>query len=249
MVVAIALGAGGVTVFNVFGVDPTVDGVERAGSLDEAWDVLDNDYELAMAFLEKNHGFEKTPVRASLSEHLREGKAGDTIWEVETHTSSILHELQTMQTAAALWNDIWGGEPAFTDNRSGTEFEAILDGYTNGTVDFAIDNECPDLPAGCVMWDDPNVVHLTESYINNPVNSQKNYVNLLLHEYAHIVQMKYWLEVKPSAEYATLFDKNLEHQADCMALAIKPDFVSGYGSVCSAEQLESAKAIWDGVIH
>lgn len=248
VVMVMALGAGAVTVFNLLTAAPTVDGVQRAASREEALGVLDDTYGNAVIFLEENHGFEKSRVRAALDEHLQAGRAGDTIYEVEMQTSSILRELETMWTAAAVWNDIWGGKPAFTDNRSGTEFEAILDEYTNGTVDFAIDSACDDLPKACVKWTDPNVVHLTELYIGNPGYSQ-NYTHTLLHEYAHVVQMKYWLEVEPSADYTALFDQNIEYQADCMALAVKPDFVSSYDSACSAEQLESATAIWDGVVH
>jgi hypothetical protein len=248
VLVIVVAGVVGLSVMlNTLSAGPPVEGVERAGSIEEARAVLQETHDEATDFVEDNHGFSKTDKLERIAAALEAGNKGTSIWEVEMQTRDIMVTMEAMAQGADRWNETWGQAPAFTDNVSGTALEAILDEYTGGTVDFAIDSECGSATA-CVQRDDPNVVHLNEEYVDNP-RYVIDYADVLLHEYGHVTQFKYIDEFEMSADYEALFDFNVELHADCMSLSLKPDFATAYGSVCSPEQLTSAKNAWGGVFN
>ena len=247
LVLIVAAVVGLSVVLNSLAAGPPVEGVERAGSIEEARAVLQKTHDEAMDFIEDNHGFSKPDKRERITAALESGTKGTSIWEVEMGTKDILVTMEAMAQGADQWNETWGQPPAFTDNLSGTALEGILDGYTGGTVDFAIDSECGSATA-CVQRDDPNVVHLNEEYVDNP-RYVIDYADVLLHEFGHVTQFKYVDEFEMSADYEALFDFDVELHADCMAQSLKPDFATAYGSVCSPEQLTSAKNAWGGVFN
>ena len=249
-VVVVILGAGIVGVSFVASnllAGPSIEGVERSGSIEEAREVLQKNYDEAVAFAESNHGFAKEGHLMRLDNALENGRVATAIWEVELETSTVLNVMEMMTQSADRWKEQWDVPAAFTDNRSGTALEDILDGYSGGTVDFAIDSACGSATA-CVQRDDPNVVHLGEKYVDNPAYLI-DYADVLLHEYGHVTQFKYVDELEGSAEYTDLFGFDAELHADCMAQSLKPDFATAYGSVCTPEQLTSAKNAWDGVFN
>lgn len=223
-----------------------IEGVEPPRTVEEAKANLQGAYDEAIDYLETHHGFYKTFVRADLDEALAEGNEQTGIDFVELRTLDIMGTHERMIADAEAWEEAWGGPPAFTDNSTGTDLEAILDGYTGGTVDFAIDSLCGTATA-CVQQSDPNLVHVNELYLDNPAYVPANYADVLLHEYGHVTQMKYTMELEASADWESLFDSDVEFHADCMALSLKPDFITAYGSVCTPEHLASAKNAWDGV--
>jgi hypothetical protein len=67
----------------------------------------------------------------------------------------------------------------------------------------------------------------------------------MTHEYAHQVQFMDWNELEASPRYETLFNGDVEWLADCMSLSRYPNYTSGYGYACTAEQLAYSKQAWN----
>jgi len=241
--------AGGVAAVSFLTTPPdtvTVEGFESPRSVEEAKDNLQKTYDEAVEFLDSHHGIMRSVVLPDLNDALEDGKEQTSIDLVELRTITIMSTQERMTTSAEEWEEIWEGEPAFTDNRSGTDLEDVLDDYTGGTVDFAIDSVCGTATA-CVRDRAQNLVHLNDLYVGNPAYAHIDYADVLLHEFAHVVQFKYELELDESPDFARLFNSDVEFHADCMSLSLKPDFATAYGSVCTPEHLAAAKDAWDGV--
>jgi len=249
------LAFGGNYVLNTLLVVPVIgenENLVKAGTVEEAKQILQTTHDDANTYMKANHGIYTEVYEMQLEEYLAAGKAATTILDVESYSSMILDLKEDMAGEVAVWKKEWEGEPQFTANKSGTQQEAYLDEYSGGTVDFAIDSECdgagPGLtgPVACVKREAPHTVHITEYYVGNPKHSNLIYADVMLHEYGHVIQSKYLYELENSTEYTTLFNENAEFHADCMAESIKPDFKTPYGSVCTPEHLAAAKKAWDG---
>lgn len=150
-------------------------------------------------------------------------------------------------------------------NLSGTDAEAALDRVSGGSADLVIDPwddpVCPEALA-CVAGD--SAVHITESQsLLSDAQFERiqatTWESVMLHEFAHIVQRRWWAELAGSPDFRRLFvdihvptefdatlDYPIEHSADCMALAVDTDYSLSYPGECTAAQIAFARSVWDG---
>ena len=105
-----------------------------------------------------------------------------------------------------------------TTNGTGTTHEAVIDrlgaGFATSGVDDA-DTLCESDVLGCVMSDDPTVVHFDAADIALPYMDERQRTGLAYHEFAHVLQF-----ANPEATETAVasFGGDVETMADCFAL-------------------------------
>lgn len=119
-------------------------------------------------------------------------------------------ELRDLQSAAAL---------EIATNASGTAWEAILDelgqGYVATRIDDAATTCASETALGCVVEDEPFVVHLSADSASDPTMTDWIRTGVAYHEFAHVLQF-----TNPDATDAAMraFGGDMETMADCYAL-------------------------------
>lgn len=150
-------------------------------------------------------------------------------------------------------------------NASGTDAEAALDSISGGRADLIVDPwDAPLCPEAIACVSDDTDVHirardsiLTDQLLVSAYGVDWQWV--MRHEYAHVVQRRWYVELYDSAEFRQLFvdavvpdgfdptlDYPIEHSADCMAVALDPGYLAGYPGECTPAQVDFARTIWDG---
>lgn len=100
-----------------------------------------------------------------------------------------------------------------------------------------------DTAVACVTGSNPKHVQVAEKYLHYSYNL---WYMIMMHEYAHTVQLTNYDALSKSESFQKLFGKDLELQADCMAEAvIGEDYFSTYSNTCTPEQLASASNVWN----
>ena len=150
-------------------------------------------------------------------------------------------------------------------NSSGTAAEAALDAISGGRADLVLDTwdapYCPEDALACVGPDTDVHIRASDGILTDAQLVRlygTDWERIMRHEYAHVVQYRWYADLVVSPEYRRLFadipaadpdptiDYAIEHSADCMALAMWPTYVPVYAGVCTAEQVEFAATMWDG---
>jgi hypothetical protein len=148
-------------------------------------------------------------------------------------------------------------------NASGTKYEAVIDELGGGYVATAIDDAdtlCEEDVLGCVMGDDPYVVHIDQADAKHPSMTDFIRAGLSYHEFAHVLQF-----TNPEATEVAVeaFDGDVETMADCFALTYlkgwKLDHVVwindyqyyevsvGYGYTCNESQKQVIRDWYEGL--
>lgn len=134
-------------------------------------------------------------------------------------------------------------------NTTGTTAEQALDDITGGRVNVVVGaGICSSAQAvACVSSADPNTVRVEERFTTDRRYTYTVWYNIMMHEYAHVIQFNNFETLKNSNAFRQSFDEDFEWHADCMAKSIIGDtYLSGYNYSCSSEQLEVARAAWNG---
>jgi hypothetical protein len=151
-------------------------------------------------------------------------------------------------------------------NSTGTVAEAALDSISGGAIELVIypaeQSPCPDAIA-CVSG--TSQVHmsapvsvLTDRQLRRTYGL--TWDDVMLHEYAHIVQFEWRPVLDQHEDYLRLFggldpgvefddeqvDYPIEHLADCMAESVDSGFSNAYPGDCTSDQLAFALTVWDG---
>lgn len=125
--------------------------------------------------------------------------------EVERVTAELADRLALAQSEAS-------------GNASGTTYESILDALGRGFVTLAIDDAdslCQSDVLGCVVSDDPYVVHIDAADVDLPWMTDWIRTGLTYHEFAHVLQMTNWAATQTALD---AFGGDHETMADCYAL-------------------------------
>jgi hypothetical protein len=150
-------------------------------------------------------------------------------------------------------------------NSTGTAAEAALDRISGGAIELVVHaverSPCPEAIA-CVSG--TSQVHISAPVsVLTDIQLRRTYGlswdDVMLHEYAHVVQFEWRPELEQHEDYLRLFggldpgveldeqlDYPIEHLADCMALSVDSGFTNAYPGVCTPEQLAFALSVWDG---
>jgi len=239
--------AGGIAVWNFLGTTPAGlpdEEFASATTVDEAHEILQAEHDEMIDYMESfDHGIDFTAYRSSIDQVLEDGLAASTVSDVEVQTATYEWMREPMDEEYAAWQAEWVVDDANLTNDTGTIQEEILDRISGGLATVSIDAHCKS--TACVDGDDPTTVHVIKKNIND---KGLIWEDVMRHEYAHVIQFKYIGRLEYGTEYEELFGSNEELHADCMSQSLKPDFKTAYGSKCSAEMLESARNVWDGII-
>jgi len=242
-----ALIAGGFYLFNVVLVVPDFDGeqtYESASTVEEAKVILQNEYDKVSAYIDNAPGgIYYDILHDSIDDTLASGLAETTISGVEMYTDTLGYTVESIDEDVANWEAVWVDKELNPENETGSIQEEILDRISGGFVDVSIDSHCE--ATACVDRDDPTRVHVITDALDSPTLIWED---VMRHEYAHVIQFKYLDKLEYGSDYETLFGSDPELHADCMSIAVKPDFITPYGSVCTPEMVESAGNVWEGII-
>jgi hypothetical protein len=148
-------------------------------------------------------------------------------------------------------------------NTSGTAYETVLDSLGGGYVLTSIDDAdalCADDVLGCVMGDDPYVVHIDAADSQHPSMTDFIRSGVSYHEFAHVLQFTNPDETDVAVE---AFGGDVETMADCFALTYLPGWkldhtvwindyqyyeVSvGYGYTCNEGQKQVIRDWYEGL--
>lgn len=161
------------------------------------------------------------------------------------------------------WEEEYAVKPELLVNASGTVAEAALDAASAGVADIAFDDFCGTTDEALACVSTGTIVHVPaelESYDDERMRAEfgDHWTSIMWHEFAHVIQNKFWFRLNEDADYQRLFvdpiappdtddvDYPVEHSADCMAAAVLDDYIMGYPGTCTDEKLEFARSIWDG---
>ena len=162
----------------------------------------------------------------------------------------------------AAWEVEYAPKPELLANASGTVAEAALDAVSAGVSDISFDDFCGTTDEALACVSSGTVVHIPlelQFYDDERMMAEfdDHWTSIMWHEFAHVIQNKYWFQLSENAEFQRLFvepaaprgtddvDYPVEHSADCMAAAVLDDYIMGYPGTCTAEKLEFARGIWD----
>ena len=96
----------------------------------------------------------------------------------------------------------------------------------------------------CVSSTKPNHIQVSEKYLHYSYDLWRM---IMMHEYAHTVQLNNYDALSANETFIKLFNKDLELHADCMATSvIGESYFSTYNNTCSKEQLAAALGAWTG---
>lgn len=148
-------------------------------------------------------------------------------------------------------------------NASGTTYEQVLDSLGGGYVITAIDDAdtlCQEDVLGCVVGDDPYVVHIDAADSQHPSMTDFIRTGLTYHEFAHVLQFTNPDETDVAV---AAFDGDVETMADCFALTYLDGWkldhtvwisdyqyyeVSvGYGYTCNDSQRQVIRDWYEGL--
>lgn len=96
----------------------------------------------------------------------------------------------------------------------------------------------------CVSSTKPNHIQVSENYLHY---SYDLWYMIMMHEYAHTIQLNNYDALSVNETFIKLFNKDLELHADCMAASVIGEtYFSTYNNTCSKEQLAAALGAWTG---
>lgn len=114
-------------------------------------------------------------------------------------------------------------------------------GRSDYTIEFVEETKCSKEAidfVGSAGW-----IQVTNRILDYPTDKAWN---VMVHEVAHTYQFDNRNQLDNSEKFKTLFNSDLEHLADCMAVTkIGDTYRSGYNYECSSEQLTYAANTWE----
>lgn len=127
----------------------------------------------------------------------------------------------------------------------GTTPRQALDAINPDITMSVVSSPCNSSTAvACVSSAKPNHIQVSENYLHY---SYELWYMIMMHEYAHTVQLNNYDALSKNESFIKLFNKDLELHADCMAASmIGETYFSTYNNKCSTEQLSSALTAWSG---
>lgn len=130
-------------------------------------------------------------------------------------------------------------------NGVGTTPRQALDAINPDITMSVVSSPCNSSTAvACVSSAKPNHIQVSENYLHY---SYELWYMIMMHEYAHTVQLNNYDALSKNESFIKLFNKDLELHADCMAASmIGETYFSTYNNKCSTEQLSSALTAWSG---
>lgn len=164
------------------------------------------------------------------------------------------------------WTEEYAPKPALLANATGSVAEAALDAVSSGVSDISFDDYCGTTDEALACVSTGTLVHVPAELLDYDdermrVEFGDHWTSVMWHEFAHVIQNKYWFRLSEDADFARLFldppappgnadiDYPVEHSADCMAAAVLDDYIMGYDGECSPEKLDFARTIWDGSFY
>lgn len=129
----------------------------------------------------------------------------DITADVRAQTRGLEDELAAAQEQAAT-------------NASGTAYESVIDSLGGGYVTTVIDDAdglCESDVLGCVISDDPRVVHIDAADVALPYMTEFIQQGVAYHEFGHVLQLTHQAASEQAAE---AFSGDMEQMADCFAL-------------------------------
>jgi hypothetical protein len=172
--------------------------------------------------------------------------------------------LEIAQEDIAAWEIEYGLKIENEGNATGTDAEAALDTASAG-VSAIIQGDCGSAKSlacvhgGSTVTVPAHMWGLTDEEML--ARHGTTWLDVMIHEYAHVVQNKYEFRLMDNPEYLSLFDQETappeyadlswdrELSAECMAETIVgPEYARGYPGTCSPEQLALATKIWVGEV-
>lgn len=176
---------------------------------------------------------------------------------VESRTQTAIaftRELEKIQATA---------ETERIENATGTTYETVIDKLGGGLVSSTLGNAdalCKQDVLGCVLSDDPHVVHFDAASNAKPYMTEWLRTGVAYHEFAHVLQF-----TNPDLTETALDAFNGDHEtmADCFALTYLDgwtlnhrvytgryqywDVDIGYGYTCSPAQKQAIKEWYSGL--
>ena len=239
---------GGIYVWNVVLAPPTIP--------EENWDTapeelaedphlaLIDQYEETTAYIDAvDHGIDYEGWHTRADDLYKDGASQVDEEDVPLFTQMLSDLTDEIDVEHDAWVTMYSPKPENDGNATGTIQEEILDRVSGGVATLVVDDGCGE--AACVNDDVTTVVHLNAAYVNR---MDYDWEDVMMHEWAHINQHKYSKRMVMGDDLSTLFTMDPELHADCMVLAVKPDYEVRYNSVCTPEMLESAGNIWKGIV-
>lgn len=181
--------------------------------------------------------------------------AADTVYaersdprKINEQTSAVIEEIEKIEEL------VTAEQERRKKNVSNTYAEKALDDISGGTVDFVIDkdgcrNTLTPYVLACVRGDNPLRVYVVDENAAE-VESYEFWFPIMMHEFAHTIQLRNYGTITVSAGYINEFESDLEWYADCMAQwKIGASYVSSYGNTCTTKQLQLGKDAWSGVFN
>ncbi|WBU37385.1 hypothetical protein [Homoserinibacter sp. YIM 151385] len=249
-----------------FGTGEDDDATALAAALDE-WDAV---LEETAAFQRKHYfGYSHGSLESDLEWNTeRVAGAGEDRFAagtVESAVASMRSALDGARAEVAEWRSTFSAKGERRGNRTGTRAEEVVDRISGLRAKIVFDRKCKGKDVlACVLGRDPATIHVAErlrglSDADLRARYGLDWKQLMLHEYAHVVQnrmgsrlleneefQRLYVEVKvPSAFTGDDASWPDEQSADCMTKVKDPSYWATYpGVTCTPERLAFAKRMW-----
>lgn len=181
--------------------------------------------------------------------------------DIDDATEKIIAGTDYVERARAEWQLEYGAKLVNLVNDSGTDAEAALDQVSGGAASFRI-GDCGDEALACVYKDATVVVTADFAFLTDDELLDEGltarWIDVMRHEYMHVLQNKLGERLARDPEYLRLFDVvpvggeeypdadwAYESSADCMAETMDIVYVPLYPGVCVGERGEFARWMLD----
>ncbi len=183
-------------------------------------------------------------------------------WDHRRNGPALVQDTAEVRRAAAgLAEVLTAARDQVATNGSGTTYEAVIDSLGSGFVTAVVDDAdtiCADDVLGCVMSDEPYIVHFDAADSDQPYMTDWLRTGVAYHEFGHELQI-----TNPEATQTALeaFDGDGERMADCYALTFLDGWTLdhtiwvsdveywevsiGYGYTCDDSQRQAIRDWYD----